>query len=91
MGVMDSDISTQLLDLTRGSGDKGTLGSRKGKCGQAPASEAKDSDDPSTSLDEDAMETSETLAGTRILPPNRLMRRAGLAILTWPPRCIRKW
>ena len=31
--------------------------------------EAKDSDDPSTSLDEDAMETPETLAGSRERAP----------------------
>ena len=57
------------MDLTRGGGNKDTLGSGKGKREQAPEKEVEDSDDPSASLDEDAMETSETLDGTRERAP----------------------
>ena len=67
--VMDSDNSTQLLDSTHGGGNKGALGSGKGKRGQAPVLEARDSDDPSTSLGGDAMDSSETLAGKRERAP----------------------
>ena len=44
--VKYSDIPTQLLDSTRGGGNKDALGSGKGKRKQAPVQEAKDSGDP---------------------------------------------
>ena len=64
-GVKVSDIPTPLLDSIRGGGNEDTRGSGKGKREQAPAFVAKESEDPSTSLDEDAMDASDTLAGKR--------------------------
>ena len=68
-GVEDSDILTQFSGSTRGGGKKAALGNGKGKRGQAPAQEAKDSDDLSTLVDEDATDTSEMLAGRRERAP----------------------
>ena len=68
-GVRGSNNPTQFFDSTRGGGNKDTQGSGKGKREQASVEEAKDSDDPSTSLNEDAMDTSETLAGKRKRAP----------------------
>ena len=51
IGAKESDFPTQLLASTLGCRNKDTLGSGKGEREQAPAGEAKDSDDPSTSLD----------------------------------------
>ena len=64
-----SDIPTQFSDSNRGGGNKDTLGSGKGKREKAPAQAAKDSDDLSAFLDEDVMDTSETLAGKRERAP----------------------
>ena len=69
-GAEDSEIPTQFLDSTHGGGNKDTLGSGKGKREHLPVVEAKDSGDPSTSLDEDATDTSETLAGKRGRAPD---------------------
>ena len=68
-GLKDSDIPTQLSDSARGAGNKDTLGSGKGKREQEPLMEVKDSDDPSAFWDEDATDTSETLAGKRERAP----------------------
>ena len=53
------------FDSARGGGTKAALGSGKGKREQASAKEAEVSDMPSAFLDEDAMDTSETVAGIR--------------------------
>ena len=68
-GVQVSDIPTQLLESTRGGGNKDALGKCRGKRERAPAQEAKDSDAPSALLDEDPMDTPETLAGKRERAP----------------------
>ena len=65
MGAKDSDAPTQFSDSIRGGCNKDALGSGKGKREQAPAKEAKVSDNPPAFLEEDAMDTSETLAGRR--------------------------
>ena len=95
-GVDDSEVPTLSLDSTHGGGNKDTLGSGKGKRERVSAEEAKDSDDLSTSLDEDAMDTLKHWLGNtsghpwrecrnRIFPSNRLITRAGWATVTWPP------
>ena len=66
---MGSDTLTHFSGSTRGGGKKGTLGSGEWKREQAHVQEAKDSVDPSTFLDEDAMDTSETLAAKRERAP----------------------
>ena len=89
-GAMDSDIPAQYLDSTRRGGNEVALGSGEGKREQAPVSEARGSDDPSTSLDDDAMDTSETVAGKRRRTPvegvgdSDTPTQAGWAIFTWP-------
>ena len=68
-GVMGSGNPTLSSYSTRGGGNKDTLGTGTGEGDQAPALEAKGSGDPSTSLGGSAMDTSETLAGTRERAP----------------------
>ena len=65
----DSDIPTQPSDSTHGGGNKDTLGNGEGRREQASVEGAKGSDDPTTSLADDAMDTSETLAGKRWWAP----------------------
>ena len=88
-------VTNSLSDSIRGGGNKGALGSGQERREQAPASEAKDSDDPSTSLDEDAIDASETSAGKRErapaeglvdsdIPAQSIDKKTGLAIFTWP-------
>ena len=62
-GAKVPDNPTQLLDSIRVVLSKGALGGGKGKGGQAAAMGAEASDNPITCLDDDAMDTSETLAG----------------------------